>query len=56
MGLQFYRRIPIDRRSHLNVSGSGVSATTRVTKNITVNSRGRVSIRLGKGIWWRFGR
>lgn len=52
MGLIFRRRVPLKRRgrvtSWLNLRGGGVSASARAGR-VTVNSRGRVTIRLGKG-------
>lgn len=54
MGLYFRRRTR-GRRAWLNFSRSGVSATVR-RGPFTVNSRGRFTIRFGKGIGWRSGR
>lgn len=55
MGLYFRRRIPLGRRAWLNLSRSGVSASLRLGP-LTVNTRGRRTLRLGKGIGWRSGR
>ena len=55
MGLQFRRRVPAGKGQWLNVSGSGVSASKRVGR-VTVNSRGRLFVRLGRGLYWRSGR
>lgn len=52
MGLQYRRRVPVRRGSWLNLSGSGVSASQRVGR-VTVNSRGRVFVRLARGLYWR---
>lgn len=53
MGLIFRRRIPTGKRSWLNVSGSGVSLSAKIGDRVTVNSRGHVRVRLGKGLSWR---
>ena len=52
MGLIFRRRVRVGRDSWANVSGSGVSVSKRVGR-VTVNSRGRATVRLGRGISWR---
>ncbi|TWP35800.1 DUF4236 domain-containing protein [Leekyejoonella antrihumi] len=52
MGIQIRRRKPITPNSWLNVSKSGVSASKRHGR-VTVNSRGKIFVRLGKGIYWR---
>lgn len=54
MGLIFRRRVKLGKStsSWLNLSKSGVSASKRVGP-VTVNSRGRVTVRLGKGISFR---
>jgi hypothetical protein len=57
MGFYFRRRVPLGdgRRTWLNLSKSGVSASLRLGP-LTVNTRGRRTLRLGKGIGWRWGR
>lgn len=54
MGLIFRRRVKLGKgkTSWLNLSKSGVSLSKRVGP-VTVNSRGRVTVRLGKGISFR---
>jgi hypothetical protein len=52
MGFSYRKRINLGKGSSLNVSGRGVSATKRFGP-ITINSRGRITIRLGKGLVWR---
>lgn len=52
MGLIFRKRVPAGRTSWLNLSRSGVSASKRVGR-VTINSRGRVSVRLLPGLSWR---
>lgn len=53
MGLIFRRRIRAGRNSWLNLSGRGASLSRR-SGPVTVNSRGRMTVRLGKGLSWRF--
>ncbi len=53
MGLVFRRTIRLGRGSRLNVSKSGLSLSKRLGR-LTVNSRGRGAVRLGKGWTWRF--
>lgn len=56
MGLIIRRRIPVDKTTHVNVSRTGASISKRVGR-VTVNSRGRISFRIARGIsfrsWWR---
>ena len=54
MGFYFRRRIPLRKGTWLNVSKRGVSGSQRVGP-FTFNSRGRTSIRLGRGIAYRGG-
>ena len=51
MGLIFRRRIRTSRHTHVNVSTHGASASGRVGR-VTANTRGRATVRLGKG--WSF--
>lgn len=53
MGLQFTRRKKLTPSTTLNVSKKGLSASKRVGP-VTVNSRGKVGVRLGKGLRWKF--
>jgi hypothetical protein len=55
VGLNYRRRIIVGRGSWFNVSKSGVSASRR-TGRVTVNSRGRGSVRIAKGLSFRWGR
>lgn len=48
----FRKRVPAGRSSWFNVSGSGVSASKRAGR-VTVNSRGRVYVRIAKGLSFR---
>ncbi len=54
MGFNFRKRVRTGKTSHLNLSTSGVSASKRVGR-ITVNSRGRASVRILPGLSFRFG-
>lgn len=49
MGLIFSRRKSIGKGTNLNVSKSGASVSKRLGP-LSVNSRGKASIRLGKGL------
>lgn len=53
MGLILRKRVRVGRGSWLTLSKSGVSASKR-TGRVTVNSRGRGYVRLGKGLGFRF--
>lgn len=52
MGLSFYRKRHITKSAWLNFSGSGASASKK-TGRVTVNTRGRVNVRLPGGFRWR---
>ncbi|SDH49263.1 DUF4236 domain-containing protein [Microbacterium sp. 77mftsu3.1] len=52
MGLIFRRSIRAGRNSRVNISGTGASVSHRAGP-ITINSRGRITIRLGKGLSFR---
>lgn len=49
MGLIFSRRKKVGKNTTANVSKGGVSVS-RKAGPLTVNSRGKASVRLGKGI------
>jgi len=51
MGLIYRRRKRLGRGSWLNVSKRGASVSERGGP-VTVNSRGGIRIRLGKGLSW----
>lgn len=53
MGFTFRRKVPIDATSWVNVSSAGVSMSKRIGRRVTVNSRGRVTVRLARGLSWR---
>lgn len=54
MGFSYRKRIRTGKRSWLNISKSGISGSGRLGP-FTVNSRGRTSLRLGKGLSYRGG-
>ena len=54
MGFSYRKRIRTGKRSWLNVSKRGVSGSGRIGP-FTINSRGRTSMRLGKGLSYRGG-
>jgi len=53
MGLVFYRRKRLGRGVDRNLSKSGASASTKVGR-VTLTTRGRGSIRIAKGLSFRF--
>jgi hypothetical protein len=53
MGLIFRKRVKVGRGSALNLSRRGASVSEKVGP-LTLNSRGRASIQLGKGLSFRF--
>lgn len=53
MGFTFSKRKRLGKSSTLNLSKSGASVSKRVGR-VTVNSRGRGSVRIGKGLGFRF--
>jgi len=53
MGLVLNKRLRLSRNSSLNLSNSGASLSQRIGR-VTINSRGRGSLRLLKGLSWRF--
>ena len=54
MGFYIRKRVRLGKGSWLNISKRGVSASQRIGP-LTVNSRGRTSLRLGKGVGYRGG-
>lgn len=52
MGYQYRKRKKISKDGWLNFSGSGVSASKKIGP-VTVNSRGRVSVKLPGGLHYR---
>ena len=52
MGFQYRKRIRTGKTSWVNLSKSGASGSFRVGP-MTFNSRGRRSVRLGKGMSYR---
>jgi hypothetical protein len=52
MGLIYRRRRRVGRNTWFNLSKSGASVSERVGP-MTVNSRGQIRLRLGRGLSWR---
>ncbi len=52
MGLAFRKRIDVGDQTAVNVSKGGASLSKKVGP-VTVNSRGRVTVRLAKGLSYR---
>lgn len=55
MRLVYRRSRRLTPRSRINYGTGGASVSYRLGP-LTVNSRGRVSLRLGRGLSWRWGR
>lgn len=53
MGFRIQKRVKVGKKSHVNVSKSGVSTSVKIGR-VTLNSRGRNSIRLFKGLSLKF--
>ena len=53
MGFTFRKRVNLGNGRTLNVSKSGVSVSQRAGR-VRINSRGRGSIRIAKGLSFRF--
>jgi hypothetical protein len=52
MGLIYRKRKRLGEHTTANLSGHGVSLSEHVGP-VTVNSRGRITLRLGRGLSWR---
>ena len=48
MGFSFRKTVPVGRKARVNISKSGASGSKKAGP-LTVNSRGRATVRLGKG-------
>lgn len=55
MGWFFRKRVNLGNGVGVNLSKSGASVSKKVGR-VTVNSRGKGSIRIGKGLSFRFGK
>jgi hypothetical protein len=55
MGIVYRRRVRTGRSSWFNLSRSGVSGSRRLGR-VTLNSRGGGSIRIMRGLSFRFGK
>jgi len=54
MGFSYRKRIRTGKNSWINISKRGISSSGRIGP-FTINSRGRTSVRLGKGLSYRGG-
>ena len=54
MPFYYRKRAALGRSAHVNLSKSGASVSARAGR-VTVNSRGRVSVRLLPGLSYRVG-
>jgi hypothetical protein len=54
LGFYIRKRVRLGKGTWLNISKRGISASQRIGP-FTMNSRGRTSVRLGKGIGYRGG-
>lgn len=52
MSLLFRKQLRLGKHAWLNISRRGVSASVQLGR-VTINSGRRVSVRLGKGFFWR---
>lgn len=52
MGFYYRQRVRLGKTVRLNLSKRGASLSSRIGP-LTVNSRGRVTMRLAKGLTWR---
>lgn len=55
MGLVFRKRVTVGRNAWFNISNRGASETARIGP-VTMNSRGRGSVRILPGLSYRFGK
>lgn len=54
MGFIFRKRVKLGKTGHVNLSKSGASVSEKLGP-VTVNSRGRVTVRILPGLTFRFG-
>ncbi len=55
MPFYFRKRATLNKTTHVNLSKAGASVSERVGP-VTMNSRGRVSVRILPGLSFRFGK
>ena len=55
MGFRIQKRKSLGKGASLNLSKSGASVSKKVG-GVTVNSRGKGSVRIAKGVSFRFGK
>lgn len=55
MGFIYRKRVKLGKTAHVNISKSGASVSEKLGP-VTVNSRGRVTVRILPGLTFRFGK
>lgn len=50
MGLNFRKRIKLDKNTTLNIGKKGTSISKKIDDNVTINSKGTLTINLGNGV------
>ncbi len=55
MGFFYRKRVKLGKTGHVNISKSGASVSEKLGP-VTVNSRGRVTVRILPGLTFRFGK
>ncbi len=55
MGFIYRKRVKLGKNGHVNISKSGASVSEKIAP-MTVNSRGRVTVRILPGLTFRFGK
>lgn len=50
MGLNFRKRIKLDKNTTLNIGKKGASISKKIDDNVTINSKGTLTINLGNGV------
>lgn len=50
MGLSFRKRIKLDKNTTLNIGKKGASISKKIDDNVTINSKGTLTINLGNGV------
>ncbi|MEW1822385.1 DUF4236 domain-containing protein [Arthrobacter sp. NPDC080031] len=55
MGFIYRKRVKLGQNGHVNISKSGASVSERIGP-LTLNSRGRATLRILPGLTFRFGK
>lgn len=50
MGISFRKRIKLDDNTTLNIGKKGASISKKIDDNVTINSKGMLTINLGDGL------